>query len=377
MENQDTTEQDTDLILNSLSRLKDSLFQSPPDLRTDGEVWIDQVFPLLEQEQKSNAIIIIKEAEVWGVTDMAQVSFILATALWDSSLKPMIELRAPIGTEERKIQDEYWFTGYYGRGFTTLNHKNNYEKFGVLIKENLVSNPNLLLFSQIAAKALVLGMQTGTFTGNPISDYINGDLKDFQGARKTTIQQDNPGQVETYAKMLIKFAPPYQFNYDSPISLQNILISTFQNPKRKDFPDYPKTIFDGDDVPLLSSKEQENIKFMLDFAGKCTDIDWFKQQNIFLSDVRGLYPTWAKNPELPPVDKHQYLENLKNSDWYGPYQYQSTFLFYSKVNNGSTNYFVRLQLWQTNDRCSKYQLGRYKVSNAASKLFQVADFLGN
>jgi putative chitinase len=79
--------------------------------------------------------------------------------LIDSGIVPRKELRAPIGTQEREIQDGYWFTGYYGRGFTTLKFKEKYAEFGTKLKLALVSNSDLALDPTNAARILVYGMK--------------------------------------------------------------------------------------------------------------------------------------------------------------------------------------------------------------------------
>ena len=70
-----------------------------------------------DSQQRANAKSIIDEAARLGVTDMGQLAYILATTLGESDVRPIKEYRADVGTELRRIQDEYWYTGYYGRGY--------------------------------------------------------------------------------------------------------------------------------------------------------------------------------------------------------------------------------------------------------------------
>ncbi len=152
---------------------------------------------------------IIGQAEKYWVTDKNQVAYILATVRWESNFKNIKE----IGWNKK-----YWKDGYYGRGFVQLTHEYNYKKFTDIIKEqnlkfkdnfwkdltneelNLVKNPDSILKSNdLAAFILVHWMKEWLFTWKKISDYINEDEIDFQGARRV-IGWAYPDKYQKYAK---------------------------------------------------------------------------------------------------------------------------------------------------------------------------------
>lgn len=157
--------------------------------------WIKFGFTTLTQAQMSNVEIILDQAKTQGLTDKGQIAYIIATALIDSGIVPRKELRAPIGTQEREIQDGYWFTGYYGRGFTTLKFKEKYAEFGTKLKLALVSNPDLALDPTNAARILVYGMKNGTFTGKKLSEFIFEDMQNFKAARSVVQSETDDGKI--------------------------------------------------------------------------------------------------------------------------------------------------------------------------------------
>jgi len=116
-------------------------------------------------EQKANAKSIVEEATRLGVTDLGQLAYILATAIGECGLRPIKEYRAAEGTSLRKVQDAYWYTGYYGRGYVQLTWKSNYEKFAKYLGVDLVGNPDLALNPKYAAQIIAYGMKNGSFTG--------------------------------------------------------------------------------------------------------------------------------------------------------------------------------------------------------------------
>ena len=73
---------------------------------------------------------------------------------------------------------------YRGRGFVQLTGKSNYEEFGNLIGEDLLSNPDRVSDADVAAKILAYGMVNGTFTGKKLSDYLTLEKEDYTNARK-------------------------------------------------------------------------------------------------------------------------------------------------------------------------------------------------
>jgi predicted chitinase len=54
------------------------------------------------------------------------------------------------------IQQRYWPSGYYGRGFIQLTWKSNYERYEKLLGASLVGTPNLAATPEVAARILAL-----------------------------------------------------------------------------------------------------------------------------------------------------------------------------------------------------------------------------
>lgn len=127
------------------------------------------------------------------VTDLRQIAYILATCWHECRFKSIREIRARKGTTVWQMQEMYWHTGFYGRGFSQLTWKRNYDKFGKLLGIDLVNNPDLALDPDIGAKILVMGMRDGLFSGKKLSDYFTRISTDWLGARRIvngTFQND-------------------------------------------------------------------------------------------------------------------------------------------------------------------------------------------
>src|SRR5690606_34845086 len=130
-------------------------------------------FGKLDSVQIKSLKGIINAFNKYGDGDGSKLAYIIATAWHESRLRPIKEWRASLGTPLRAIQDKYWHTGFYGRGFVQLTWQNNYRKMSEFLGVDLVSNPDLALKPEYATKILVYGMVNGSFTGKKLSDYIS------------------------------------------------------------------------------------------------------------------------------------------------------------------------------------------------------------
>ncbi len=133
-----------------------------------------------------------------GDRDFRKLSYILATAWHESKFLLVSEKRASPGTELYKIQDKYWHTGYYGRGFVQLTHKKNYEKLGHRLGIDLVNNPDLAMDRRYSADILVIGMMEGLFTGVSLVYYINS-ISNYYDARRVVNGLDRAQLIADYA----------------------------------------------------------------------------------------------------------------------------------------------------------------------------------
>lgn len=143
----------------------------------------------LDAEQKKSVSEILRSFALYGDGDKKKLAYLLATAWKEARLKPIAEIRAAPGTPVYDLQNNYWGTGYYGRGLSQLTWRGNYEKFGELLGLPLVENPDLVLRPDVAADILVLGGLRGLFrrdgSGVPYSlgRFLGPSLDDFYGAR--------------------------------------------------------------------------------------------------------------------------------------------------------------------------------------------------
>lgn len=136
-------------------------------------------------KQAANLAIILNECKAQGVTMPEQVAYVVGTAWHEARIRCIPEIRAKTGTAVWRMQERYWHTGYYGRGFVQLTWKRNYEKFSKLLGIDLVSNPDAVLDPAIGAKILVAGMRDGLFTGRKLAHYFNADASpDWRNARR-------------------------------------------------------------------------------------------------------------------------------------------------------------------------------------------------
>ena len=163
----------------------------------------NRAFPSMASDQQSNARAIVKEAVNLGVTDLGQLAYIIATAIGECNLRPIKEYRGRPGTHIRTVQDKYWSTGYYGRGYVQLTWKDNYAKFARKLGVDLVGEPDLAMNPKYAAQITAYGMKNGSFTGKKLGDYINGSHQDFVGARRIINGTDKAAKFAGFAEKIV------------------------------------------------------------------------------------------------------------------------------------------------------------------------------
>ncbi len=148
----------------------------------------------LDTDSKNNIRLIIETCLNLGVKDLRMISYVLATAFWESNffrsnvLKPVEE----IGRGRYKPYGiPYAKTGkiYYGRGFVQLTWFSNYKTFTNVLQRlgydlDLVLNPEKVLDPKISALVLVIGMRDGKFTGTDLDDHFNVNESDWYNARR-------------------------------------------------------------------------------------------------------------------------------------------------------------------------------------------------
>lgn len=126
---------------------------------------------------------ITAECDALGIDNLEMVSYILGTVYNECRFKSIPEKRAKVGTNVWKLQERYWHTGFYGRGYSQLTWRKNYQKFSPIVGRNLVKSPDDVLIPAVGAKIIVHGMWFGSFTGVGLRKYFTETKTDWMGAR--------------------------------------------------------------------------------------------------------------------------------------------------------------------------------------------------
>lgn len=144
-------------------------------------------------------------AETWS--DVRHIAYALATIAHETAwtFKPITERgrksyfdkydgRASLGNNQPG--DGY---KYRGRGYVQLTGRRNYTRFAVMLKQDLVNDPDLALYGDIAFQIMTTGMFRGEFTGVRFEDYISGSRCDYRKARRIINGMDKADLIAGYA----------------------------------------------------------------------------------------------------------------------------------------------------------------------------------
>ena len=148
----------------------------------------------------STLLLLLDKIEQDGrlIPDLRKIAYVLATIKWETAntFAPIKERRAKPGTAVRTLQDKYWSSGYYGRGYIQLTFRKNYAVFGI---EN---TPDKALEADTAYEIASKGMAEGLFTGKKLGDYFNTNSEDFIGARKIINGTDKASEIALIARKI-------------------------------------------------------------------------------------------------------------------------------------------------------------------------------
>lgn len=151
--------------------------------------------------------VIVEEAQKQGITNKAQLAYILATSVHESGAGAHMEEfasgRAYEGRRDLGNSQSGDGVRYKGRGYVQITGRRNYADWSRRLGVDLVGNPRLAQDPRIAAKILVGGMKDGTFTGKKLDQYINGSQTDFTGARRIVNGTDKAGSIANIAQRLL------------------------------------------------------------------------------------------------------------------------------------------------------------------------------
>lgn len=172
----------------------------------------------LTQSQVDGFNIIFEAWNKVGNRDIRHLAYILGTAKHETgdTMQPVKETTSarnpnPSDAKVKEIltkawkagklkwvKSDYWSSGWFGRGFVQLTHRENYLKAGEKLGIDLVSDPSKAMIPEVSALILIRGMQEGWFTGRKLSD--DGD---FLEARRIVNGTDRAGQIATYANSFL------------------------------------------------------------------------------------------------------------------------------------------------------------------------------
>ena len=177
-------------------------------------------YDTLTTEQKNNIAIIVDEAKNAGITNPNSIAGMLAIVSKESSFIPKSEnlnyssarlqevfnipasranqiagkpeetANAMYGGRYGNAENEGY--KYRGRGFNQLTFKGNYKKYGNIIGQNLVSNPDKVNNVRTAAKVLIAynkSQMKDLANRGKLKEYNSKDINDF----KNTAKKDHLG----------------------------------------------------------------------------------------------------------------------------------------------------------------------------------------
>ncbi|WP_242050597.1 hypothetical protein [Oculatella sp. FACHB-28] len=135
---------------------------------------------------------LLREAQRAGVTDPAQIAYILATVQAETNFHAR--------DEEGGYCGRYGSGCFYGRGLVQVTWESNYRDWSNRLGIDFVRHPELMNRPDIAARVAVWGMRDGTFTHHRLGQYIRGSNRDFVNARRIVNDSDRNREIARYAE---------------------------------------------------------------------------------------------------------------------------------------------------------------------------------
>lgn len=162
-------------------------------------------YPNVRTFARRSVPLILQECQNSGVTNLAQVAYVLATAEHESHLGEWMEEFASGWEYEWRLDLGNNQPGdgplFKGRGFVQLTGRTNYTNWANRLGIDIISDPEKVMEPEIAAKILVQGMLDGSFTGVSLSNYIGND---FVNARRIINGLDRAEQIAAIADEYLK-----------------------------------------------------------------------------------------------------------------------------------------------------------------------------
>jgi hypothetical protein len=174
----------------------------------------------LTQSQVDGMNTIIDAWEQSGFDDLRWLAYMLGTAYHETArtMQPIHEFGGDayftrmydITGERPEMAQQMGNTEsgdgikYCGRGFVQLTWKNNYQKMGAVLGQDLVGNPDLAMQPAIASKIMIVGMTAthlaNTFSGVNLQRYFNDSSDDWVAARHIINGQDHAQEIADTAQ---------------------------------------------------------------------------------------------------------------------------------------------------------------------------------
>ena len=157
----------------------------------------------LTQKQVDGFEAILNEWELSGYTDTRWLAYILATTHHETN-KTFQPVREAYWLSEAWRKSNLRYYPYYGRGYVQLTWDYNYKKQGEKYNLPLVSQPDLVMLPDVAAKILIHGSVAGDFTGKKLGDYFNDKVDDPISARRVINGTDKASLISGYHTKYLK-----------------------------------------------------------------------------------------------------------------------------------------------------------------------------
>lgn len=135
------------------------------------------------------------------------IAYALATAWHECRLRPIAEIGKGRGRKYGK-PGKWYGQVPYGRGLPQVTWDFNYEWVDAALGLNgsLLRNFDRLLEPDISARALIVGMETGAYTGKSLKSYLSGEF----GTRPQFVQSRRIINGTDRADMIAGYAVDFQ-----------------------------------------------------------------------------------------------------------------------------------------------------------------------